>query len=120
MKKVLTVLAATCLLILSMPALAANCYIAEFGVTAQDANGNKMPLAGPMLTSQVVAYTTSTQSTAFSANTRYIRVVCDAKAHFTFGTNPTADANDPYFVADVPEYVGVNATWEIAFYDGTS
>jgi hypothetical protein len=71
-----------------------------------------------------VTYTTSTQSAAFGLNPRikFIRVICDAKAHFVVGTNPTATANSPYVAADVAEYFGLalGGTWKIAFYDGSS
>ena len=72
---------------------------------------------------QVVSFTTSTATTnAFNSGTTYVRIQADAKAHFVFGTAPTADANDPWVVANVPEYfsVGLNSGLKVAFYDGTS
>ena len=121
MMRKLTVLLA---LFLSVPAFGATCKISEYRTLTQDASGAMIPVAlEPALTTQTVTYTTSAQSAAFNANTRFIRVVCDAKAHFrisTAGTNATA--NSPYLPADTPEYFGVGGTagLVIDFYDGSS
>jgi hypothetical protein len=46
--------------------------------------------------------------------------VCDAKAHYTFGVNPTATATRPYLAADLPEYFAIKSNHKVAFYDGSS
>lgn len=101
-------------------ASAADCYISEYSDILQDPNGREVPVAGAPITTQRVTYTTSTQSSAFNARTRFIRIVCDAAAHFAFGANPTATANNPYVPANAPEYFGVTPGQEIAVYDGSS
>ena len=116
---------AAALLLLSIPSLAATCKISEYVVIVTDPEGRWVPVAEePALTTQTVTYTTSTQSAAFNASprTRFVRIVCDAKAHLVFGTNPTATANSPYVAADTPEYFGLalGGTWKVAFYDGSS
>jgi hypothetical protein len=100
----------------------ATLHITEFSTLPRDANGNTLQI-GKMTTdtaTQVVTYTTSTQSTAFAADTRYIRVISSAAAHLAFGTNPTATANDPWVPASTAEFFAVNAADELAAYDGTS
>lgn len=112
------------LLAFSLPSWAATCKISEYRSLAQDSRGQDVPVAlEPAVTTQTVTYTTSAQSSAFNSATRFIRVVCDAKAHFvisTAGTNATA--NSPFVAADSPEYFGVQAGQAliIDFYDGSS
>lgn len=105
------------------PAFGATCVVGEYGMLSDALNGETVQVAQGLITSQAVTYTTSTQSSAFNAATRFIRVVCDAKAHFKIsitGANPTATANDQWVGADAPEYFGVVAGQKIAFYDGSS
>lgn len=114
-------LATIALLACSAPALSATCKISEYWSMRYVSPGVEIPVASePAVVTQNVTYTTSVQSTAFNAETRFIRVVCDAKAHFVFGPDPAATAADPYLAADTPEYFGVTAGHEVAFYDGTS
>jgi hypothetical protein len=108
----------------ALPSFAATCKISEYRVLADDSRGNEIQVAlEPSITTQSVTYTTSAQSAALNDETRFIRVVCDAKAHFkisTAGTN--AAATDPFIAADSPEYFGVqpNRDLIIDFYDGSS
>lgn len=74
----------------------------------------------PEITTQEVTFTVSTQSAAFNANTRLIRVQADADAHLAFGANPTATLNSMPLVANVPEYFGVSPGDKVATYDGAS
>ena len=121
MKKLLLALALLCA---ALPSYAASCRVTEYRSLASDSNGNWIPVAlEPSITSQSVTYTTAVASSAFNSATRFIRVVCTAKAHFKVsvaGTNATA--NDPYMSADAPEYFGVqpNLSLKINFYDGSS
>ena len=111
------------LALFAMPAWSATCKISEYESLIVDNNGRWVPVAQePAILVQNVTYTTSTQSTAFNSRTRFVRIVCDAKAHFEFGTSPSATASDPYLSADTPEYFGVTrgSSLEVAFYDGTS
>lgn len=117
MKYVCVALAA---LFVGANANAAVCSIVEYGQAKLDASGRVLQLAGPVIATQAVTYTTSTQSAAFNTLTRYVRIICTAKAHFTMSTNPTATANHPWVPADAAEYIGVLPADEIAFYDGSS
>ena len=111
------------LLVFCAPAFGATCKISEYRRMPQDDDGRVLPVAQePAVTDQTVTYTSSTQSAAFNNSTHFVRIVCDAKAHFQFGTDPTATANDPYLPADAPEYFGVTPgeAIEVAFYDGAS
>lgn len=107
-------------LLFASGAQAATCSIVEYGQVKLDASSRIVQIAGAVITTQVVTYTTSAQSTAFNTATRFIRIICTAKAHFTMSTNPTATANHPWVAADAVEYVGVVPADEIAFYDGSS
>lgn len=105
-------------------ALGATCKISEYENLVNDRNGRAVPVAlEPAITTQEVTYTASAQSAAFNANTRFVRIICDAKAHFVFGANPTAAATDPYLATDAAEYFAVpfaGPSIEVAFYDGTT
>jgi hypothetical protein len=63
---------------------------------------------------QVVTFTTSTQSTAFAYNTRFVRVIADADCHIAYGTNPTATTSTMRLSAGVAEYFGVSTGDKIA------
>lgn len=120
MKHLLTALALLCV---AAPSWAATCKISEYANLVMDEAGRIVPVAvEPSITTQNVTYTSSAQSAAFNANTRFIRIVCDAKAHYVFSANPTATAAAPYLAADAPEYFGVarGSSLEVAFYDGST
>lgn len=105
------------LLLFSAPAWSATCKIAEY----QGILGGIPVASEPAIAVQEVTFTTSTQSSEFNAQTRVVRIVCDAKAHFRFGTGPSAVEDNPYLAADTPEYFGISATGlKVAFYDGSS
>ena len=93
----------------AMPAMAATCKISEYTQLGQDVRGSEIPVARePSHAAQSVTYTTSTASSAFNSRTRFIRVICDAKAHFDFGGAPTATATSP-------EYFAVISGQKVAF-----
>ena len=101
---------------------AAECYITEFAELAADELGNELQLANlsDATAEQNVTYTTSAASAAMNASTRYVRIICDAKAHFAVGSSPTATSSNTYVTADTAEYFAINPGEQIAFYDGTS
>lgn len=99
----------------------ANAYILELENMPREARGHHIPVANlPGLTTQKVTFSTTAQSQPFNLKTRYIRVVCDAKAHFRVGDNPVATADAPYMAADVTEHFAVRGGHRMAFYDGSS
>lgn len=96
----------------------ANLYITEFVAIPKDGpygTSTPMPVgATPAIAEQKVAFTTTTQSAAFNAATRYVRVISDTNCHLAFGANPTATTSSMRVVADVPEYFGVVAGQKVA------
>ena len=109
-------------LLLTFPAFGATCKISEYRTLGVGADGRTVPVAQePAPNEQSVTYTTSTASATFKAATKFIRVVCDAKAHFKVSRSGTAaTATSPYLPADTPEYFGVRRNLKISFYDGSS
>lgn len=99
----------------------ATAKISEYKEMPIDVSGDTVRVASePSIATQSVTFTTSTASAAFKEQTKFIRVICDAKAHFDVGASPSANADSPYFPVDIPEYFGVRKGQKIAFYDGTS
>ena len=102
----------------------AEATITEYEDLATDSRGHSVMVGSePNIASQKVVYTTSTQSTALNAKTRFVRISMEGAAgHIAIGTNPTATDADPYIAAGGAEYFGVRkaGTRLIAVYDGTS
>lgn len=99
----------------------ATLHIAEFTAMPKDANGSVLQIGKmPPLTTQVVTYTTTTQSSAFNAETRFIRVIASAAAHLVFGSNPTATNTAPWVPASTVEFFAVVPGQKVAAYDGSS
>lgn len=111
-------------LLVCSTAHAGNCYVMEFQRMILDSNGSPVPVANldpGNAPTQKIAYTTASLSGAFGSATRFVRVICDAKAFFKI-TNASvpATANDAYIPPDSAEYFGVTPGWRLSFYDGTS
>lgn len=82
----------------------ATLYISEFKQLASIGTtvGQVFPQP-PVATDQVVAIgATSTQSAAFSANTRVVLLCADVTCSFLFGDNPTALTTSMRLPADTP------------------
>lgn len=118
MKKLIPLLAA----LVAMPAWAVDCNISYYSYLTLDRDGREaQAVREPALGTEEVTFTSTSVQTDgdFPAGTQMVRIVCDAKAHFEFGTNPTADPTDPFLAANTPEYFGVStAALKIAFQDG--
>ena len=110
------------LLFFAVPALAATCNISEYRNLVVDASGRLVPVAEePAPNEQSVTYTVSTASATFHVSTKFIRLICDAKAHFKISVSGTAaTASSPWLAADSAEYFGVRRNLKISFYDGIS
>lgn len=65
-------------------------------------------------TDQTVTFTTSTQSAAFGASTRFIGIIGSAAFHYAVGANPTATAGALKVPADQLIFIGVTAGQKIA------
>lgn len=62
-----------------------------------------------------ITFSTTTQSAAFGANTRYIMFHADAAFRWTIASNPTATANHSRMPADQPYHIQVQPGDKIAF-----
>ena len=87
----------------------AKLWITEFDAMPQAPLGKLPPVA-----EQVVTFTTTTQSSALNANTRFVRVMSDADCHIVSAANPTATTSGMKLSAGVAEYFGVIAGNKLA------
>ncbi len=86
----------------------AKLYITEYVSQPFDTNGQRIPAGQePGVTTQVVTFTTTTQSAAFNAKTKFVRVHTDAICSVEFGENPTATTSSARMVAGSTEFFGV-------------
>jgi hypothetical protein len=112
------------LLMLTSPAYSAVCVVTQYPNLLINRNNVPIPVAlEPSLVTTAVTYTTSTGTAAFGASTTFVRIVCNAKAHYKFSTTGTnATASDPWLATDTPEYFGVpvGQSYLVEFYDGSS
>jgi hypothetical protein len=93
----------------------AKLWITEYTELPRDAGLATPQIAStPSITTQVVTFTTSTQSAAFNASTKFVRIISDANCHLLFGANPTATTSSMRMVADAAEYFGVVAGQKVA------
>lgn len=67
-----------------------------------------------------VTYTSSTQSAAFGADTKYIAFRSDSLVHYEVGSNPTATASSMAVSAGETRWIAVDIGDKIAAYDGTT
>ena len=74
----------------------------------------------PAIATQTVAIGgTSTQSAAFNASTRFVRLHTDAICSVLFGSNPTATATSPRMAANATELFGVKGGHKVAVITNT-
>ena len=69
----------------------------------------------PPIAAQTVTFTTTTQSVAFNAKTKYIGFSADAAFHLLVGANPTATTGKMRRPADDLYFCGVQPGDKIAF-----
>lgn len=72
----------------------------------------------PAVVEQVVDTATATLSQPFSKSTSFIRLQTNAKVHFRFGEDPTADTGDKWLAPDGVEYFGVYPGHKISLAPG--
>ena len=93
----------------------AKAYISEYDVMPI-LDGRVVPTGmEPAVAEQVVTFTTTTQSAAFNARTKFIRVHADAICSYEFGANPTATTSTPRMAASSTEFFGVVPGQKVAF-----
>lgn len=86
----------------------ANLYITEYAQIGVDSiSRGVMSPQEPPLAEQVVSFTTSTQSAAFNADTRLVRIHTDAACHILFGANPTATTSKQKLIAGQTQFHAV-------------
>lgn len=70
--------------------------------------GQGQAAQAPPVAEQVISISGSpTQSVAFNAQTKFIRVNCDTVCSIAFGSNPTATTSNQRLAANQTEYFGV-------------
>ena len=86
-----------------------NLNITEYANLGRDVSGYVIPVGeAEELAVQNVSFTTSSvQSSAFNAKTRFIRVVADVDTKISFGLNPTASATTMTLPSGTVEYFGI-------------
>lgn len=99
----------------------ATLYVSEHTHFGHDNNTVAFPMAlEPPIAEQTVAIGgASTQSSAFNANTRYVRVHTDAICSILIGTNPTATAAKKRLAANQTEYFAVVGGHKLAVITNT-
>jgi hypothetical protein len=82
--------------------------------------GTALPIVTmPPIASQVVDYSTSTQSTALNTLTRVVAIHTDEVCSIAFGTNPTATTSSRRMGANSTEYFEVTPGHKIAAINNT-
>lgn len=94
----------------------AKLLIAEFSAIGRESPGTVAQAASlPPVAEQAVTFTTTTQSSALSADTTLVRVMSDADCFIAVGTNPTAVVTGAVkLIAGQAEYFGVRPGHKIA------
>ena len=98
----------------------AKLWITEFQFIGSDATNARPQVAyhPPLATQTPITLGATTQSAAFNADTRFVRLRADGICHYVVGSNPTATTNDTPLDANVVEYIGVPAGMKIAVIAG--
>lgn len=93
-------------------------YVSEYAELAKNSLGVAAQAPQePALEQQAVTFTSGeTDSAAFNANTKFIRVVSDTNCFVQFGATPTAaDGDDStYLVANVEYFFGVTGGHKVS------
>lgn len=92
----------------------ATLYIAEYATLPLMSGGQAMIAPEPAVTTQTVTYSTSVQSAAFSAQTRYIAVTSPGIWSYTVDANPTATTSHFRVPADQILFMAVTPGHKIA------
>lgn len=94
-------------------------YVTEYARSGIDSRSTLPAAEVPSITTQAVTIgASSTQSSAFNAQTTLVRVHTDAKCHIMFGADPTATTSLARMAADTTEYFAVKAGHKIAVIAG--
>jgi len=97
-------------------------YVTEFSSLTPTTEGGAAQVArAPVVVDQspVTIAGGSLQSAAFNAETKYVRLHCDAICSIAFGSNPTATAANMRMAAGQTEYFGVQPGMKVAVITNT-
>lgn len=98
----------------------ATLYISEYAFQAVTGGYSIAAAFEPAIATQTVSIGGSTtQSSAFNANTRFVRLHTDAICSVAFGSNPTATTSKMRMAANQTEYFAVNAGDKVAVITNT-
>lgn len=99
----------------------ATLYITEFSqIARQDINGVAVQAAQtPPYTEQTVTIGSTTQSAAFQASTRFVRLQPDGICSIAWGLNPVATTANARMTAGQTEYYGVIPGQKVAVITNT-
>lgn len=99
----------------------AKLYVTEYANMGETLRGAPPIALEPELAEQVVTFTTTTQSSAFNASTRFVRIHTDSICHIAFGASPTATTSKRRLAIDQTEYFAVppGASYKVAAVTGT-
>lgn len=97
----------------------ATLYVTEFAAISSDLAGNltpTIPLTPPLVEQEVTIQSSSTQSTPFGTNTRFIMVCGDTDCFLAFGADPTSSGTTSghYLPAKVTRFYAVIPGQELA------
>jgi len=95
----------------------AKIWITEYTTAGADSAGTPLPMAAhppAAVQTPVTITSTSAQSAAFGAKTRFVRLRADVACHFVVGTNPTATTDSTPLDANSAEYFQVPAGQKLA------
>jgi hypothetical protein len=110
MRKICVVAALGAVFLWVSPASAAKCYVKEYASSGNTRSNLPLQIASePGIVDQTAVDFTSghAESVAFSAQTTYIRLWCDAQASYIVGKTPLATNAMSPIGASTPEYFGV-------------
>jgi len=91
-------------------------YVTEFSGMYQVDGKAPQVVTQPPVAEQTVSYGATTQSSAFNAATRIVRIHTDSICSIAFGSSPTATTSKMRMAAGQTEYFAVptNVSWKVA------
>lgn len=92
-------------------------YISEY-TRIPAVHGGALNVEDRPIATQRVTYTTATNSAAFNAKTKWVRINVASVAHISH--DGAATASSPRYAADTTTYMVAGPDDTLSFYDGTS
>lgn len=93
----------------------ATLWIREYSTVPAALGGASLQVAQePGVDQTPLSFTTTQQSAAFAADTKYIEIYGSAAFHYVIGANPSATTGAMKVPVDTPKFFGVAAGQKIA------